>query len=182
MSLDDDQRREFRKAMADAVRIADKHTRSRKPRPRPIAHFHRVDEEQALEQSRYDPRHPDEFGSEPPLEYVAPGIQKRLMRRLRRGTVPVQAVLDLHGLTRAEAHPLVAGFIDSSVARGFACVRIIHGKGLSSGPSGPVLKIAVARWLSRRQDVLAYCSARPVDGGTGAVYVLLRRSSSSARD
>ena len=175
MSLDEDQRRVFREAVADAIRTPDKHTRSRKPRPKPVAQFSRADEEMALEESLRDPRHPDEFGSEPPLEYVAPGIQKRLMRRLRRGTVPVQAVLDLHGKTQAEAHPLVASFIESGVAHGLACVRIIHGKGLSSGPGGPVLKVAVARWLSRRKDVLAYCSARPVDGGTGAVYVLLRR-------
>lgn len=182
MSLDDKQRREFRQAVADAIRMPKKHTDSRKPRPKPVAHFHELDEKKALEESFYDPRNPDEFGAEPPLEYVAPGVQKRLMRRLRRGTVPVQAVLDLHGKTQAEAHPRVAEFLEASIARGHSCVRIIHGKGFRSGPGGPVLKIAVARWLSRRHDVLAYCSARPVDGGTGAVYVLLRRGSAPPRD
>jgi len=177
MSLDDEQRRQFRQAVADAIRTPDKRTRSRKPLPKPVAQFSQADKQKALEESFHDPRHPDEFGSEPPLEYVAPGVQKRLMRRLRRGTVPVQAVLDLHGKTQAEAHPLVADFLGASTARGLTCVRIIHGKGFRSGPGGPVLKIAVARWLSRRRDVLAYCSARLVDGGTGAVYVLLRRGS-----
>jgi DNA-nicking Smr family endonuclease len=52
-------------------------------------------------------------------------------------------------------------------------VRIIHGKGLRSGPSGPVIKRRIGRWLRRRNEVLAYCSARPVDGGTGAIYLLL---------
>ncbi|MGA7965431.1 MAG: Smr/MutS family protein [Gammaproteobacteria bacterium] len=175
MSLDDEQRRQFRRAVADAIRLPHRHTDSRKPRPKPIARFREADEHKALEESLYDPRNPDEYGSEPPLEYVAPGVQKRLMRRLRRGTVPVQGVLDLHGKTQAEAHPLVADFLETSIGRGHTCVRIIHGKGFRSGPGGPVLKVAVARWLSRRHDVLAYCSTRPVDGGTGAVYVLLRR-------
>ncbi|MGH8128328.1 MAG: Smr/MutS family protein [Gammaproteobacteria bacterium] len=179
MNLDDEQRRLFRRAVADAIRLPHKQTESSKPRPKPIARFHEADERKALEESFYDPRNPDEYGAEPPLEYVAPGIQKRLMRRLRRGTVPVQSVLDLHGKTQAEAHPLVTDFLETSTARGLTCVRIIHGKGFRSGPGGPVLKVAVARWLSRRNDVLAYCSARPVDGGTGAVYVLLRRGSTS---
>ncbi|MGH9439672.1 MAG: Smr/MutS family protein, partial [Terriglobia bacterium] len=71
-----------------------------------------------------------------------------------------------------------ARFLAEARERNLGCVRIVHGKGYRSGPRGPVLKRAVARWLSRREEILAYTSARPVDGGTGAVYVLLRKQPS----
>ncbi len=179
MNLDDEQRRQFLRAVADVIRLPHKHTDSRKPRPAPVARWRTGDKAQALEESRDNSYYPDEFGTEPPPEYVAPGVQNRLMRRLRRGTLPMQAVLDLHGKTRTEAHALVAGFLENCVTHGFRCVRIIHGKGFRSGPGGSVLKVAVAHWLLHRHDVLAYCSARPVDGGTGAVYVLLRRGNTT---
>jgi len=175
MSLDDRDRDLFRKAVADARRITPRTPPPRKARPRPEPRFRRADEARALEESRDDPRDPDLFGGEPLLNYLAPGLQNRVLRKLRRGHIPVRAVLDLHGSTQAEARRAVADFLADAADRDLECVRIIHGKGLGSGPSGPVLKTAVARWLAKRADVLAYCSARPVDGGSGAVYVLLRR-------
>jgi DNA-nicking Smr family endonuclease len=179
MNLDDEQRRQFLRVVADVIRLPHKHTDSRKPQPVPATRLRADDKARALAESRDDSHHSDEFGAEPPLEYVAPGVQNRLMRRLRRGTIPMQAVLDLHGKTRAEAHVLVADFLENCVTCRFHCVRIIHGKGFRSGPGGAVLKVAVARWLSHRHDVLAYCSARAVDGGTGAIYVLLRRGNAT---
>jgi DNA-nicking Smr family endonuclease len=95
------------------------------------------------------------------------------MRRLRRGHYRVESELDLHGLTLPEAKEQIRSFVARSIARQARCVRIIHGKGLGSGPRGPVLKHAVNVILRRFDAVLAFCSARQVDGGTGAIYVLL---------
>lgn len=166
----------FRKAVRDVEPLPSRRVVTRKSPPKPRPHQHEADERRALEESQDDPRHPDEYASEPALSYVAPGVQKRLARRLQRGLIPVEAVLDLHGMTRATARAEFAQFLADAKARDMRCVRIIHGKGYRSGPGGPVLKRAVTRWLSNRHEVLAYTSARPVDGGTGAVYVLLRRS------
>lgn len=176
MSGDDQDRGLFRKAVADAVPLRRRQAQPRRPRPAPEARFRRDDDAQALAASRADVRDPDEFGAEPLLSYVAPGVQYRVMRRLRRGQIATQAILDLHGETQTAARRSLGRFLDNSIARGHVCVRIIHGKGHGSGPQGPVLKRAVGRWLARRDDVLAFTSARPVDGGSGAVYVLLKRS------
>ncbi|MGH8225942.1 MAG: Smr/MutS family protein [Gammaproteobacteria bacterium] len=165
----------FRKAVSDAVPLAQRPKAPRGPRPKPRARMREADEHSALAETLDDPRHPDEFGAEPDLAYAAPGVQRRVLVRLRRGQIPVRAVLDLHGMTLPMARREFALFLADALAREFVCVRIIHGKGYRSGPRGPVLKRAVARWLAHRREVLAYTSARPVDGGTGAVYVLLRR-------
>ena len=108
------------------------------------------------------------------LSYCQPGIQKQVFRKLKRGQYSITTELDLHGLTRAEAEVELIDFIDYALTENIRCVRIIHGKGLGSNNNGPVIKPLVNRWLRRRDDILAFCSARPVDGGTGAVYVLLR--------
>jgi len=110
------------------------------------------------------------------LAYRAPGLQDSVWRRLRRGSFRIGAELDLHGLNRAKAHQAVAMFLADCQDRGLRCLRIIHGKGRGSPNSGPVIKSLLDGWLRRRRDVLAFCSARPHDGGTGAVYVLLSAS------
>ena len=84
------------------------------------------------------------------------------------------ARIDLHGLTQSAARDRLAEFLQNTRSAGIRCVRIIHGKGYRSGARGPILKIAVDLWLRRHLDVMAFSSARPIDGGTGAVYVLLR--------
>jgi DNA-nicking Smr family endonuclease len=86
----------------------------------------------------------------------------------------VQDQLDLHGLTRAEAHEALAAFLRTAVRYARRCVRIVHGKGLGSKNREPVLKVKVKVWLARRQEVLAFCQAPPAHGGSGAVLVLLR--------
>ena len=107
------------------------------------------------------------------LFHARPGLQRRVLRRLRRGQFAIQAELDLHGMTRPEARVALDTFLRECRDRGAGCVRIIHGKGRRSSNEGPILKPAVAGWLRRRAEVLAFCSARPVDGGGGALYVLL---------
>lgn len=108
------------------------------------------------------------------LSFQRAGLRPQVMRRLRRGLYPTEDELDLHGLNQTAARDRLADFIARSRDCGRRCVRIIHGKGYRSGARGPVLKTAVNLWLRRHMDVMAFTSARAIDGGTGAVYVLLR--------
>jgi DNA-nicking Smr family endonuclease len=113
-------------------------------------------------------------GAADALSFRRPGVRDQTLRQLKRGRYPVEDELDLHGLNQAAARDYLANFIAASRHAGLRCVRIVHGKGYRSGARGPVLKIAVNAWLRRHADVLAFASARVIDGGTGAVYVLLR--------
>lgn len=106
--------------------------------------------------------------------YTRPGMPPQTLRRLRRGHWGIQENLDLHGLTRDEARQELSAFLDACVQRKFRCVRIIHGKGLGSKNREPVLKTRIGNWLMQRPDVLAFCQARPEDGGGGALLILLR--------
>jgi DNA-nicking Smr family endonuclease len=108
------------------------------------------------------------------LSHRRPGVRDQVLRRLRRGLIPVEAELDLHGVTQSVARSLTAQFIEASRQSHLRCVRIIHGKGMRSGTRGAILKSALNGWLRRHPDVMAFASARPIDGGTGAAYVLLR--------
>ena len=108
------------------------------------------------------------------LSFRRPGVRTQTLRHLRRGLFPVEDQLDLHGLNQSAARDSLAEFIEQSRGAGYRCVRIVHGKGYRSGARGPILKIAVNSWLKRHGDVMAFTSARTIDGGTGALYVLLR--------
>jgi len=108
------------------------------------------------------------------LSFQRGGVRIQVMRRLKRGLIPVDDELDLHGLTQTAARDALADFIVRSRDSGHRCVRVIHGKGYRSGARGPVLKTAVNLGLRRLSYVIAFASARAIDGGTGAVYVLLR--------
>ena len=104
------------------------------------------------------------------------GVDRRLAERLKRGRLPIDATLDLHGFTQVEAHAKVMGFIPRAVERGLRTVLIVTGKGRGDG--GGVLKASLPRWLneaSARPHILAFAPARPEHGGTGALYILLRR-------
>ncbi len=108
------------------------------------------------------------------LSFCRPGIQKTIFRKLKKGQYSTGAELDLHGMTMPEAQKELAEFIQSSRESNIRCVRVIHGKGYGSSNRGPRLKPMVNQWLRKRNEILAFCSARPMDGGTGAVYVLLK--------
>ncbi len=146
-----------------------------KPKPKPKARFSKADEREVLMESLEDDIDTIEHGSGGALRFHRQHVGKRTMRKLQRGGFSVQAEIDLHGMTVDEARPRLTDFIDYSVSQGHYCVRVVHGKGLGSGDRGPVLKHAVNRWLRRWDGVLAFVSTRQVDGGTGAVYVLLQR-------
>jgi DNA-nicking Smr family endonuclease len=112
------------------------------------------------------------------VEGAIVGLDPRLVRRLRRGDFAWQAHLDLHGMTTAAAHPAVEQFLESAVRAGHRCVLIVHGRGHNSKDQTPVLKERLKVWLARGRAariVLAFTTARPCDGGAGALYVLLRR-------
>ncbi|HEX9853501.1 MAG TPA: Smr/MutS family protein [Woeseiaceae bacterium] len=112
------------------------------------------------------------------LRFQRPEVGRRTFRKLARGGYSVQAELDLHGMTAAEAGVALREFVNDCCVHGLSCVRIIHGKGLGSGSRGPILKRKVDASLRNWEQVLAFVSARQADGGTGAVYVLLVKSGS----
>lgn len=172
--MSDDDAEIFRRATAGTKPIKTE-TRVEKPRkkPPPKARFSRADESEVLRESLESDIDDVLAGSGEALRYHRPSVGRRTMRKLARGNYAVQGEIDLHGMTVAEAKPRLAGFIEDAVLMGKTCVRVVHGKGLGSGDAGPVLKPNVARWLRRWDSVLAYVSTRQVDGGTGAVYVLL---------
>ena len=167
---------QFREAVGDVTPIG-RHGRYLHPLvappPLPLSLFR--DERQVILDSLRDPVRWDEWvetGED--ASYVRPGLSRQTLRRLRRGEWVTQAELDLHGLTKVEAKHELAEFLAECKRRGVRCVRIIHGKGLRSPNREPVLKLHVRHWLMQRDEVLAFVSARPVDGGEGAVVVLLR--------
>lgn len=145
----------------------------RAPRPIPVQRI--ADEKLALRESLSD-----EFSVESLLEtdealsYTKEGIGPDVVRKLRRGHWVIQDQIDLHGMRRDEAREMIVEFLRQAALRGIRCVRIVHGKGLGSVNNEPVLKKLVHKWLVQRSDVIAFCQARPADGGSGAVVVLLK--------
>lgn len=112
------------------------------------------------------------------IEGVVRGLSQKLMKKLKRGELPVQDHIDLHGLTRQKAEATVHDFVYQSYRSGLRCVLIVHGRGLNSPENFSVLKEGLPMWLGRGKTgklVLAFSTARPYDGGTGATYVLLRK-------
>lgn len=113
------------------------------------------------------------------VEGAAVGVDRRLLRRLRTGEFAYQAHVDLHGLTAEEARCAVDAFLFRAHLNRHRCVLIVHGRGRNSKDQIPVLKTRLVSWLARGQStrmILAFTSARPCDGGAGAMYVLLRRN------
>lgn len=123
--------------------------------------------------SPFDLSDSDEF-----VEGWVAGLDHKIVGKLRRGEFAVQGHVDLHGLKRDEAKRVVEEFLRRSRLAGKRCVIVVHGRGLHSKDNVPVLKEAVRGWLSTQRfsrHVLAFATARPVDGGAGAIYVLLRK-------
>lgn len=148
-------------------------------RPAPIPRHTLADERDVLEASKYgnDPA-PQSWDIGQEFEhqqsYVREGIGTDVAGKLRRGFWSVQAELDLHGCTADQAHDALADFVLDARTRGLRCVRVIHGKGLTSPGKEPVLKGKVRRWLAHWDEVLAYAEAPQHAGGGGAVLVLLK--------
>jgi DNA-nicking Smr family endonuclease len=109
-----------------------------------------------------------------PLLFCRANVSDKQMQNLQQGIFPKPAVLDLHGLTENEAMERLNDFIYQSQKRKITVVLIVHGKGSRSSAQAPILKNAVNEQLRRLDAVVAFCSARSVDGGNGAVYVMLK--------
>jgi DNA-nicking Smr family endonuclease len=148
---------------------------SRPPRPAPHPRQREQDERRVMQELLTTPRDAAEMESGEELSFLRPGVQRRFLDRLRRGCYSTGDSLDLHHMNVDTARRALLEFIDSACARNIGCVRVVHGKGLRSR-DGPKLKLMTRRLLSRHHSVLAFASCRPVDGGTGAVSVLLKRS------
>ncbi|AEG02382.1 Smr/MutS family protein [Methylomonas methanica] len=108
--------------------------------------------------------------------FLAPGLQKNVLKKLRKGYYGVDAEMDLHGMSSRDAQRELLRFLHFCAEDGCRCVQIIHGKGYNSPDNQPVLKNDINLWLRQHKDVLAFCSTPPKAGGTGALYVLLRLS------
>jgi len=108
------------------------------------------------------------------LEFMRPGIQKSYLKQIRNGKIVVEDHLDLHGYRRDDARKLLLAFLDNAQQQSYKLVHIVHGKGYNSSDKQPVLKAMVNKWLQSIPQVLAFVSTIPADGGTGAVYVLLK--------
>jgi len=166
----------FLRAIGDVRRLEHDQAEVPLPPPPPLARKRREDDLAVLQDLLSDPVNATDLQPGDELRFVRPGVSRRVFRNLKRGHYRVQQELDLHGLFASEARRAVAAFLNEARSEGHLCVRVVHGKGLRSRPQGPVLKGLLDHWLRQRDDVLAFCSARPADGGTGAVYVLLRRA------
>ncbi len=149
--------------------------RNQRPRPVPLQRW--ADDDAVLRESLSD-----DYGAEWLLEtdeslsFRRAGLGADVVRKLRRGHWTVTAQVDLHGLRVDEAREVVADFLRDCVKQERRCVRIIHGKGLGSVNRTPVLKEKVRRWLTQKDEVLAFVEARPIDGGEGVVLALLKRA------
>lgn len=143
---------------------------------RPIPEQSRRDIAAVMDSLLSDDYDPADIETGEELLYVRPGLQHAVIRKLRRGQYAIEAELDLHGFVVPQARVALDQFLRDARALGKRCVRIIHGKGRSSEGKMPVLKGKVNVWLRQKNEVMAFCTAIPRDGGAGAVYVLLRRS------
>jgi DNA-nicking Smr family endonuclease len=170
----------FKEAMADVKPLSSSNRIEPVLRNTPPEALQReLDEKAALEESMMPVLDPADLETGEELLYLRPGLQKRILRRLRRGQYSTSDVIDLHHMNQETARQVLLDFIVRSVESGHSCVRIIHGKGLRS-KNEPRLKILTNRILQRHPRVAAFASCRPVDGGTGAVDVLLTVKARSA--
>lgn len=170
------QARLFHDAVKDVKPLANsgKATLS-KPKPAAYPHQRERDEAQVLVDV-----FSDEFGIEQLLEtddqlsWRREGIGPQVLVKLRRGFWTIQDELDLHGARSQQARLQLAEFLREVYKKGLRCVRIVHGKGHGSKDKEPVLKVKVKQWLIQKQEVIAFVTARPAEGGSGALIVLLR--------
>lgn len=175
--MDEEDRALFRQAMRGVRRLkgSERHAYVAPRRPKPRARFARAERLAVLQESlgAGSPLAPVEESGDA-LLFRRPAISEQVFKRLRAGQYRVDAEVDLHGLTAAQAEPVLHDAVAEALRTDARVLRVIHGKGLRSGHRGPVLKLVASSYLCRINAVLAFASAREVDGGSGAILVLLR--------
>jgi DNA-nicking Smr family endonuclease len=166
----------FRQVAGAVAPLKDKNLADvERPVPAPRPRQREEDEREVLREAIEAPlSFEDRLDTGDEAAYLRTGLPRRVLTDLRRGRWVVQGELDLHGLTRDEARASLARFIALSLQQGRRCLRVIHGKGHGSPGRMPVLKHLSRGWLAQREDILAFCQARPHDGGDGALLVLLQ--------
>lgn len=173
--MHDEDRKSFKRAL-EGVRVL--HQDKVLPhvnRPLPVPKQTRRDEKQVVADLLSEDFAAAEVDSGDERIHFRPGLQKTVLRKLRRGEYTISAELDLHGCTVPQARTALIKFLSSVRHSRHVCVRVVHGKGRGSPGRKPILKNKVFHWLCQRDEVLAICPARPFDGGSGAVYVLLKK-------
>jgi len=165
----------FRKEVNDVRPLKHDRIKPYKNRPKAIPRQSELNEKQVIHDMMSDEYDPVDIENGEELYFARDGIQTRVIRKLKRGQYKIDAEVDLHGLNVEAARETINQFLLFCQHEDCRCVRIIHGKGLSSRHKGPVLKKMVNRWLRQRKEVLAFTSTLPQHGGTGAIYVLLKR-------
>ncbi len=171
---DDDDKDLFRQATSNVrpLRTDKHHLQRQKPKPKSVPQ--RQQPRSGWSSNEIDQK--DWLGSEDSLHFAKTGIQHKIIRQMKRGNIPIEGILDLHQQTVDEAMTNVNEFINQCVSEGKRWVCLIHGKGRLSSGSKPVLKNFLNQWLREQSNVLAFHSAQPRHGGTGALYVLLKRA------
>jgi DNA-nicking Smr family endonuclease len=166
----------FREAVGDAEPLRPSGRVDPAPLPvPPVARQFERDESRALAESISDEIDVERLlDTDENLSYRRAGVGPDVPRRLRRGDWVIQRQIDLHGLRVDEAREALVAFLGECLRRELRCLRVVHGKGLGSVNREPVLKGKVLKWLTQRDEVLAFCQAGPNDGGSGALLVLLR--------
>jgi len=177
--ISDEDRQLFRHSVGDIHPLtSDKVLLKPLNKPKPIPKFRDAAEDLSAFASTASDL--DIVGLEDSLSYAKPGLSRSILKKLRQGYFGLHAELDLHGLTSLEAQRQLLQFLQACVQRKYHCVHIVHGKGYRSLDNQPILKNNINHWLRLHKDVLAFCSAPPKDGGTGAVLVLLKAKTDPA--
>lgn len=165
----------FRNSVGPVRRIKHDRVLPTRKKPRPIPYKTLAENRKVLTEMMDGDLDPTELETGDELLFKRVGIQHKVFKKLRSGHFSVEAQIDLHGLTVPMAKSALNEFLVDCRNKNRKCIRVIHGKGIGSREGKPVLKNKVNHWLRQRSEVQAFCSARPIDGGTGAIYVLLSR-------
>ena len=165
----------FRKAIGEVKTVkSDKLLLTTTKKPKPFPHAQPQDKTSGFDEVISSDM--EILFQEDSISFVSPGLQKNVLKKLRKGYYDFGGSIDLHGLNSREANLQLSRFIQDSLESGYRCIHIIHGKGYRSPNNEPVLKNNINTWLRQHQEVQAFCSASQKDGGTGAVVVLLKLS------
>jgi len=167
----------FRDAVGEVKPVSDGKAELDKPAPQ-VGDMTKRDDKHVMESLLAELSETDLLETGEHLSFTRDGVQKGVLRKLKSGQYSVQGEIDLHGLTLKQARTELSEFLSYAIDNRRLCVRIIHGKGRKQADKQPRLKPAVNAWLQSHKSVLAFCSAREMEGGTGAVVVLLRKSTS----